>query len=58
MDVPGCHDNLFNIQVQLYFFHFFIPGDPKGRHVIIVDDLIQTGGTIKNCAKVSIVIVK
>ncbi|XP_077990741.1 uncharacterized protein LOC144445067 [Glandiceps talaboti] len=26
-------------------------GDPAGKNVIIVDDLIQTGGTMKNCAK-------
>lgn len=27
-------------------------GDTFGRHVIIIDDLIQTGGTLRNCAKV------
>ncbi|XP_066269170.1 uncharacterized protein [Branchiostoma lanceolatum] len=27
-------------------------GDPKGRHVVIVDDLVMTGGTLKECAKV------
>ncbi|XP_033123350.1 ribose-phosphate pyrophosphokinase 4-like isoform X2 [Anneissia japonica] len=26
-------------------------GDPGGKHVIIVDDLVQTGGTLKNCAE-------
>ncbi|XP_070533418.1 uncharacterized protein [Ptychodera flava] len=26
-------------------------GNPRGKKVIIVDDLIQTGGTLKNCAK-------
>lgn len=25
-------------------------GDPKGKHVVILDDLIQTGGTIIECA--------
>ena len=27
-------------------------GDPRGWHVVIVDDLVQTGGTIMECAKV------
>ncbi|XP_078584330.1 uncharacterized protein LOC144866665 isoform X2 [Branchiostoma floridae x Branchiostoma japonicum] len=27
-------------------------GDPKGHHVVIVDDLVMTGGTLKECAKV------
>ena len=27
-------------------------GDPKGKHVVIVDDLVQTGGTLIECAKV------
>jgi len=26
-------------------------GEPKGRHVIIVDDLVQSGGTLLECAK-------
>lgn len=26
-------------------------GDPKGKHVIIIDDLVQTGGTLIECAK-------
>lgn len=26
-------------------------GDPKGKHVVIVDDLIQTGGTLLQCAR-------
>jgi len=26
-------------------------GDPKGRHVVIVDDLIQSGGTLIQCQK-------
>jgi len=26
-----------------------IEGDPEGKHVVIVDDLIQTGGTIHEC---------
>lgn len=24
-------------------------GDPKGRHVVIVDDLVQSGGTLIEC---------
>ena len=31
----------------------FIAGDPTGHHVIIVDDLVMTGGTLVQCAKVS-----
>ncbi|KAL2543270.1 Ribose-phosphate pyrophosphokinase 3 [Abeliophyllum distichum] len=27
-------------------------GDPKGRHVVIVDDLVQSGGTLLECQKV------
>ncbi|KAL2484508.1 Ribose-phosphate pyrophosphokinase 3 [Abeliophyllum distichum] len=27
-------------------------GDPKGRHVVIVDDLVQSGGTLFECQKV------
>ncbi|GER56019.1 ribose-phosphate pyrophosphokinase [Striga asiatica] len=27
-------------------------GDPKGRHVVIVDDLVQSGGTLAECQKV------
>ncbi|XP_071854386.1 uncharacterized protein [Apostichopus japonicus] len=26
-------------------------GDPKDKHVVIVDDLVQTGGTLKECCK-------
>ncbi|GFR65868.1 ribose-phosphate pyrophosphokinase 4-like [Elysia marginata] len=28
-----------------------MPGDPKGKHVVIIDDLVQTGGTLKECGK-------
>lgn len=31
-----------------------ITGDPAGHHVIIVDDLVMTGGTLVQCAKVSL----
>jgi predicted amidophosphoribosyltransferase len=33
-------------------FLLIITGEPDCRHVIIVDDLIKTGGTILECAKV------
>ncbi|XP_025091759.1 ribose-phosphate pyrophosphokinase 4-like isoform X4 [Pomacea canaliculata] len=26
-------------------------GHPEGKHVIIIDDLVQTGGTLRECAK-------
>lgn len=26
-------------------------GDPKGRHIVIVDDLVQSGGTLIECGK-------
>ena len=29
-----------------------LSGDPSGKHVLIVDDLVQTGGTLIQCAKV------
>ena len=29
-----------------------LSGKPQGRHVVIVDDLVQTGGTLIQCAKV------
>ena len=29
-----------------------LSGEPQGRHVVIVDDLVQTGGTLIQCAKV------
>ena len=28
-------------------------GDPRDCHVVIVDDLVQTGGTLMECAKVT-----
>ena len=30
-----------------------VEGDPAGKHVIIIDDLVQTGGTILECVKCS-----
>ena len=29
-------------------------GDPKDKNVIIVDDLVRSGGTLLECAKVRI----
>ena len=26
-------------------------GSPRGRHVVIVDDLVQSGGTLSECQK-------
>lgn len=26
-------------------------GEPKGRHVVIIDDLVQSGGTLIECQK-------
>ena len=26
-------------------------GEPRGRHVVIVDDLVQSGGTLRECQK-------
>ena len=26
-------------------------GEPKGRHIIIVDDLVQSGSTLLECGK-------
>jgi len=31
-----------------------VAGEVKDRHVVILDDLIQTGGTLIGCAKVSL----
>ena len=30
----------------------WLAGDPSGMHVVVVDDLVQTGGTLIECAKV------
>lgn len=30
-------------------------GDPRGRHVVIVDDLVQSGGTLIECQVDSLV---
>ena len=31
---------------------YTLSGEPQDRHVVIVDDLVQTGGTLIQCAKV------
>ena len=36
----------------MYVFMSLHVGEPSGRHVVIVDDLVQTGGTLLECAKV------
>ena len=33
-----------------------IVGDAKDKHCVIVDDLVQTGGTLIECAKVKILL--
>jgi phosphoribosylpyrophosphate synthetase len=33
-------------------------GDPRGKHVVIVDDLVQSGGTLQECSKVETVVLK
>lgn len=44
-----------NITMQQHLFTgTLIAGDPAGHHVIIVDDLVMTGGTLVQCAKVRI----
>jgi len=37
-----------------YLHKIYFAGDPAGHHVIIVDDLVMTGGTLLQCAKVRI----
>ena len=41
-------------QLILLFVYLFFPGKPAGKHVVIVDDLVQTGGTLRECAKVNL----
>jgi len=36
----------------------YISGNPENKHVIIIDDLVQTGGTLKQCGKVCIKILR
>lgn len=35
----------------MHLFYTYI-GEPEGKHVVIVDDLVQTGGTLIQCGKV------
>ena len=37
------------------YLPFFCVGVAKDRHVVIVDDLVMTGGTLIECAKVSVI---
>ena len=38
---------------MLYQFVFVVfTGDPSGAYVVVVDDLVQTGGTMMECMKV------
>ena len=38
--------------MTLLIFTITLIGDPNGKHVVIVDDLVQTGGTLIECTKV------
>ncbi|MDO8523322.1 MAG: ribose-phosphate diphosphokinase [bacterium] len=42
-----CHKERFGDKRKVKI----IEGSPKGKHVIIVDDLVMTGGTLLECAK-------
>jgi hypoxanthine-guanine phosphoribosyltransferase len=42
----------FKLLISRCLNFFSIPGNAKDRHVVIVDDLVQTGGTLIECAKV------
>ncbi len=40
------------VLMTLLIFTITLIGDPNGKHVVIVDDLVQTGGTLIECTKV------
>ena len=46
---------LYSVQQSACFMtlHYTL-GEAKGHHVVIVDDLVQTGGTLLECAKVQL----
>lgn len=46
-----CHLTPLHLSAFCFFLMFL--GKPAGKHVIIVDDLVQTGGTLRECGKVS-----
>ncbi|KAH9708684.1 Ribose-phosphate pyrophosphokinase 3 [Citrus sinensis] len=43
---------LLNIDLLVLRIVRIKEGDPRGRHIVIVDDLVQSGGTLIECQKV------
>ena len=42
------------VMFQVILLVVYVSGDPTGCHVVIVDDLVQTGGTLIESAKVRV----